>query len=53
LQGIQACIARSVQAVPQLVQGEMEKAMVKIHTSKPPRPKPPKPAPPEAQNLAS
>jgi len=32
LQGIQACIARSVQAVPQLVQGEMEKAMLLIHT---------------------
>jgi peptidyl-tRNA hydrolase, PTH1 family len=29
--------------LPLLLAGDMEKAMVKIHTSKPPRPKPPKP----------
>jgi PTH1 family peptidyl-tRNA hydrolase len=29
--------------VPALLAGEMEKAMLLIHTSKPPRPKPPRP----------
>jgi len=32
-----------VLALPLLLTGEMEKAMVKIHTNKPPRPKPPRP----------
>ena len=36
-------IHRAVLALPLLLAGEMEKAMVKIHTSKPPRPKPPRP----------
>jgi PTH1 family peptidyl-tRNA hydrolase len=36
-------IHRAVLALPLLLAGDMEKAMVKIHTSKPPRPKPPKP----------
>ena len=49
---IDASIDRAVQAFALLQAGEMEKAMVKIHTSKPPRPKPPKPAaatpPPDA-----
>jgi len=40
---IQEGIARSVKAADLLIQGEMEKAMVQIHTSKPPRPKPPRP----------
>jgi PTH1 family peptidyl-tRNA hydrolase len=40
---IQESIARSVKAAPLLIEGEMEKAMVQIHTSKPPRPKPPRP----------
>ena len=40
---IQESIARSVKAADMLVQGEMEKATVQIHTSKPPRPKPPRP----------
>jgi len=40
---IQESIARSVKAADMLMQGEMEKAMVQIHTSKPPRPKPPRP----------
>ena len=40
---IQEVIARSVKAADLLIQGEMEKAMVQIHTSKPPRPKPPRP----------
>jgi PTH1 family peptidyl-tRNA hydrolase len=36
-------IHRAVLALPLLLAGHMEKAMVKIHTSKPPRPKPPRP----------
>jgi PTH1 family peptidyl-tRNA hydrolase len=36
-------IHRALLALPLLLAGDMEKAMVKIHTSKPPRPKPPKP----------
>ena len=42
-QGIEDSILRSVKALAQLLSGDMEKAMVQIHTSKPPRPKPPKP----------
>ncbi len=40
---IEDSIHRAVLALPLLLAGDMEKAMVKIHTSKPPRPKPPKP----------
>ena len=40
---IQESIARSVKAADLLMAGDMEKAMVQIHTSKPPRPKPPRP----------
>ena len=40
---IQEAIQRSVKAAEMLIQGEMEKATVQIHTSKPPRPKPPRP----------
>jgi PTH1 family peptidyl-tRNA hydrolase len=36
-------IHRAVAALPLLLAGDMEKAMVRIHTSKPPRPKPPRP----------
>ncbi|HZY19930.1 MAG TPA: aminoacyl-tRNA hydrolase [Ramlibacter sp.] len=43
---IQACIARTLQAFPALLAGEMDKATLLVHTSKPPRPKPPRP--PEA-----
>ena len=42
---------RALKALPHLLAGEMDKATVLIHTSKPPRPKPPKPsadAPPAA-----
>ena len=42
-QAIEDGIARSIKALPQLLAGDMEKAMVQIHTSKPPRPKPPRP----------
>ena len=37
---INQCIADSVLALPQLLAGEMDKALAKIH-AKPPRPKPP------------
>jgi PTH1 family peptidyl-tRNA hydrolase len=40
---IHESIARSVKAADMLMAGDMEKAMVQIHTSKPPRPKPPRP----------
>ncbi len=49
-QAIEDSIVRSVKALPLLLAGDMEKAMVQIHTSKPPRPKPPRqPKPAEAQ----
>ena len=40
---IQESIDRSIKAADLLVQGEMDKAAVLIHTHKPPRPKPPRP----------
>jgi PTH1 family peptidyl-tRNA hydrolase len=48
---IEECIARTLKAVPALLAGEMEKATMLIHTSKPPRPKPPRP--PETPSGAS
>jgi len=41
---IEDCVARSVKALPDLLAGEMEKATMLIHTSKPLRPKPSRPA---------
>jgi PTH1 family peptidyl-tRNA hydrolase len=41
---IEACIERTLKAAPALLAGEMEKATLIVHTSKPPRPKPPRPA---------
>jgi PTH1 family peptidyl-tRNA hydrolase len=40
---IEECIERTLKAVPALLAGEMEKATLLVHTSKPPRPKPPRP----------
>jgi PTH1 family peptidyl-tRNA hydrolase len=40
---MEECVARTLKAFPALMAGEMEKATLLIHTSKPPRPKPPKP----------
>lgn len=48
-QAMEAAIGRAVQALPLLLAGEMEKAMVTVHTSKPPRAKSPKPATPTGQ----
>jgi PTH1 family peptidyl-tRNA hydrolase len=41
-EAIEDAIARTLRAVPALVAGEMDKATMLIHTSKPPRPKPPR-----------
>jgi PTH1 family peptidyl-tRNA hydrolase len=46
---MQECIARTLKAVPALLAGEMDKATLLIHTSKPPRPKPPRPQPGEEE----
>ena len=40
---IEECVARTLQAVPALLAGEMDKATLIIHTHKAPRPKPPRP----------
>ena len=40
---IEQTIDRSLKALPHLLAGDMDKATMLIHTSKPPRPKPPKP----------
>ena len=40
---IDQCIDRALTALPALLAGDMNKAMLLIHTSKPPRPKLPKP----------
>ena len=39
---IDQCISRAMTALPHLMAGDMDKAMLLIHTSKPPRPKPPR-----------
>jgi PTH1 family peptidyl-tRNA hydrolase len=43
------CIDRTLKAVPHLLAGDMDKATMLIHTSKPPRPKPPKPENPASE----
>ena len=40
---MEECIARTLKSVPAMLAGEMEKATVIVHTSKPLRPKPPRP----------
>jgi PTH1 family peptidyl-tRNA hydrolase len=40
---VEQSIARALTALPQLLAGDMNKATLLIHTSKPPRPKPPRP----------
>lgn len=42
-EAIDACIVRSLTAVDALLSGDMSKATMRLHTSKPPRPKPPRP----------
>ncbi len=41
---VEDCIQKSMDAVPLMLNGQLDKAMMKIH-AKPPRPKPPKQAP--------
>jgi PTH1 family peptidyl-tRNA hydrolase len=40
---IEECVDRTLKAVPAMLAGEMDKATLLVHTSKPPRPKPPRP----------
>jgi PTH1 family peptidyl-tRNA hydrolase len=40
---IEECIDRTLKAVPEFIAGDMTKATLIVHTSKPPRPKPPRP----------
>jgi PTH1 family peptidyl-tRNA hydrolase len=40
---IDQCIDRCLKALPHFLTGEMDKATMLVHTSKPPRPKPPRP----------
>ena len=40
---MEECIARTLNAVPAMLAGEMDKATLIVHTSKPPRPKPARP----------
>ncbi len=41
---IEDSIAHSLKAYPAMLTGDMEKATLQVHTTKPPRPKPPRPA---------
>lgn len=42
-EAIEACVARTLKAAPEMLAGEMSKATLVVHTHKPPRPKPPRP----------
>jgi PTH1 family peptidyl-tRNA hydrolase len=46
--GIEQSIDRSLKAVPAMLQGDMEKATMLVHTHQPPRPKPPRATAPDA-----
>jgi len=52
-EAIDEAIDRTLKAVPALVAGEMDKATLLIHTSKPPRPKPPRKEPGEGGATAA
>ncbi len=41
---IEDSIAHSLKAAPAMLAGDMDKATLLVHTTKPPRPKPPRPA---------
>jgi len=47
-EAIDKSIEQSLTALPLLLDGDMERALMKVH-AKPPRPKPPKPAPAETE----
>ncbi|MEY2619612.1 MAG: putative peptidyl-tRNA hydrolase [Pseudomonadota bacterium] len=42
-EAIEACVARTLKAAPEMLSGDMAKATLVVHTHKPPRPKPPRP----------
>jgi len=44
---VEDSIAHSLKAYPAMLAGDMDKATLLVHTTKPPRPKPPRPAPPQ------
>jgi len=50
---IEQTIDRAIQSLPHLIAGEMDKATMLIHTSKPPRPKPPRPPQAEPPPVAT
>lgn len=45
---IEQALDRSLRALPALIEGDMDKARLLIHTSRAPRPKPPRPTAPKA-----
>jgi len=49
---VDRCIDRALGALPTLLAGDMNKAMLLIHTSRPPRPKSPKPEPAESTKIS-
>ncbi len=48
-EAIDEAIDRSLESLESMLAGEMERAMMKVHATKPPRPKPPRPAPPQEE----
>jgi peptidyl-tRNA hydrolase, PTH1 family len=44
--GIEQTILRSLESLESMLDGDMTRAMMKVHADKPERPKPPRPAPP-------
>jgi len=50
---IDQSIERALKALPHLLAGEMDKATMLVHTSKPPRPKPPRPEKPAKPDEAT
>ena len=50
---IDQSIDRALKALPHLLAGEMDKAIMLVHTSKPPRPKPPRPPQALAAKMAA
>ena len=42
-EAVEACVARTLKAAPEMLAGDMARATLLVHTHKPPRPKPPRP----------
>jgi PTH1 family peptidyl-tRNA hydrolase len=47
---VDEAIDRTLESLDLLLAGDMERAMMKVHASKPPRPKPPRPVPSEEKS---